>query len=113
LTNPQKKGKIIIAINNKNQTMKFSKESAIEQAKTDLAKRLGISEDGVEETSVEDTEFPDMSLGAPEADEMAAQMISYGWRINLSAEGKDYEYRADKYHLRLCGFDGTNYVIKS
>ncbi len=54
-----------------------------------------------------------MSLGAPASDEMSAQMISTGWTINLSAEGKNYEYRGDKYQLRLCGFKGTNYVIES
>ena len=93
--------------------MKFNKDSAIQAAKSDLAKRLGISENDVTEVSVADTEFPDMSLGTPEADEMSAQMISYGWTINLSADGKDYEYRADKYQLRLRGFNGTNHVVKS
>jgi len=58
-------------------------------------------------------DFPDMSLGAPVDGEMAAQMISSGWQIELSAGGKTYEYRADKYQLRLKGFNGTNYVIVS
>ena len=93
--------------------MKFNKDSAVEAAKSDLAGRLGVSEKDIKETSVTDTEFRDMSLGAAEAEEMAAQMISYGWTIKLAADGKDYEYRADKYQLRLYGFDGTNHVVKS
>jgi hypothetical protein len=93
--------------------MSFTKETAVQEAKNDLAKRLDISENDIKETSVEDTDFPDMSLGAPVEDEMSAQMISSGWRINLSASGKDYEYRADKYQLRLRGFDGTNHIVKS
>jgi hypothetical protein len=93
--------------------MSFTKESAVQEAKTDLAKRLGISESDIKESSVEDTDFPDMSLGAPAEDEMSAQMISSGWRINLSASGKTYEYRADKYQLRLRGFNGTNHIVKS
>lgn len=93
--------------------MKFNKESAIERAKADLAERLGISEGEISESSVTDRDFPDMSLGAPAADEMSAQMISTGWQINLEAAGAIYEYRADKYHLRLYNFRGTNYVIKS
>ena len=93
--------------------MRFNKDSAAEQARADLAKRLNISEDKVKTASVTETDFPDMSLGAPVEDEMSAQMISSGWRINLNAEGKNYEYRADKYQLRLCGFNGTNYVVKS
>ena len=93
--------------------MSFSKDSAVQRAKTDLAKRLSISESEIKTVSVSETDFPDMSLGAPEKDEMSAQMISSGWRINLSAKGKNHEYRADKYQLRLCGFNGDNYVIES
>lgn len=93
--------------------MSFTKESAVQEAKADLAKRLGISESDVKENSVEDADFPDMSLGAAVEDEMSAQMISSGWRINLSVSGKDYEYRADKYQLRLRGFNGTNHIVKS
>jgi hypothetical protein len=93
--------------------MSFTKESAVQEAKADLAKRLGVSESEIEESSVEDADFPDMSLGAAVEDEMSAQMISSGWRINLSAGGKTYEYRADKYQLRLRGFNGTNHIVKS
>ena len=93
--------------------MSFNKESAIERAKADLAKRLNVSEKDIKETSVSEKDFPDMSLGAPIEDEMSAQMISSGWQINLQAEGDNYEYRADKYQLRLCGFQGTNHVIES
>ena len=92
--------------------MSFSKESAVERAKQDLAQRLGVSESEITD-SVTETEFPNMSLGAPEDGEMSAQMISSGWRIDLRANGTDYEYRADKYQLRLRGFNGTNYIIES
>jgi hypothetical protein len=93
--------------------MSFNKDSAVEKAKSDLAKRLGVKESEVNEVSVSETDFPDMSLGAPAADEMSAQMISSGWKIKLSADGKNYEYRADKYQLRLCGYKGTNHVVES
>lgn len=93
--------------------MSFSKDSAVQKARTDLANRLKISETEIKTASVSETDFPDMSLGAPEKDEMSAQMISSGWRIKLSADGKSYEYRADKYQLRLCGVGGTNYLIES
>ena len=93
--------------------MSFSRESAVQRAKQDLAQRAGVSESDIETVSVKETEFPDMSLGAPVEDEMSAQMISSGWKINLTADKKNYEYRADKYQLRLCGFNGTNYIIES
>ena len=93
--------------------MKFSKDSAVQEAKTDLAGRLNISEEAIESVSVSDTDFPDMSLGAPAEGEMSAQMISSGWRINLRADDKSYEYRADKYQIRLCDYKGKNHVIES
>jgi len=92
--------------------MGFTKEDVTAAAKQDLADRLGVNEDSVEELSVTGRDFPDMSLGAPADGEMSAQMIATGWEIKLGAEGKTYEYRGDKYQLRLVDFDGRNFVIK-
>ena len=92
--------------------MGFTKEDVTAAAKQDLADRLGVDEGSVEELSVTGREFPDMSLGAPADGEMSAQMVATGWEIKLGAEGKTYEYRGDKYQLRLVDFDGRNYVIK-
>ncbi|MDQ3798157.1 MAG: hypothetical protein M3384_01795 [Acidobacteriota bacterium] len=78
-----------------------------------MAQRLGIEESEIQIASATDEDFPNSSLGAPVEDEMSAQMISSGWKINLQAAGKNYEYRADKYQLRLRGFNGTNYIIES
>jgi hypothetical protein len=93
--------------------MSFNQQSAVQRAKKDLAQRLDISENEIQLASVAEKDFPDMSLGAPVEDEMSAQMISSGWQINLSAKGKPFEYRADKYQVRLRGFKGTNYIIES
>jgi hypothetical protein len=92
--------------------MSFTKDSAAAAAKSDLATRLGVDESEIRQISVQDTEFSDMSLGAAANGEMAAQMISSGWKIKLGANGHDYEYRADEYQLRLHNFKGKNYVIK-
>ena len=92
--------------------MSFTRESAVERAKSDLAKRLKIGVSEITEKGVVDKDFPDMSLGAPEKDEMSAQMISSGWQIKLGSNDEIYEYRADKYQLRLLGFNGKNYVIE-
>ena len=93
--------------------MPLSRETSAEHAVRDLAERLKIGAGEVEIVGIVDREFPDMSLGAPANDEMAAQMISYGWSINLEAGGKSYEYRADKYQLRLHNVNGENYVVYS
>jgi hypothetical protein len=92
--------------------MGFTKDSAVEKAKSDLARRLNVPESEIELSSVKDKEFPDMSLGSPESGEMSAQMISSGWEITLGAQDKTYDYRADKYQLRLHNFKGSNHIIK-
>jgi hypothetical protein len=90
--------------------MGFTKESAVSAAKSDLAKRLKIGENDID-GSVSESDFPDMALGAPGKGEMAGQMISSGWTIKLKAGGKNYEYRADRYQLRLKDFEGKNHKV--
>ena len=93
--------------------MSFNRESAVQRAKKDLAKRLRIDVDDVREKGVAERDFPDMSLGAAANGEMSAQMISSSWQIDLAAGGRTFEYRADKYQLRLHNFEGENHVIES
>lgn len=95
------------------QRVSFSQESATERAKTDLAHRLKIAESDIKVSSIDEKDFPNAALGAAVENEMAMQMISSGWQINLEANNKTYEYRADKYQIRLCGFKGKNYIIES
>lgn len=91
--------------------MLLSKEEAVERARRDLAARLRIDETEIGEASVEETDFPDMALGAPVEDEMSGQMMTSGWRIRLAAGGANYEYRASRNQLRLYDFRGENYKI--
>ena len=93
--------------------MSFTKESSTKLAISDLANRLDIDEGDIAVIGVADKDFPDMSLGAPVSGEMSAQMISSGWQIDLEFSDAVYEYRADKYQLRLHNFEGRNYVIES
>lgn len=91
--------------------MDLTRDTATEKAKEDLANRISTDTGSISVLSVEDKDFPDMSLGAVVDGEMAAQMISSGWLIMLGAEGNTYEYRADKYQLRLVDWRGTNHLI--
>ena len=91
--------------------MSNSKDGAVENARNDLAKRLNIDAANVKESSVEDSDFPDMALGAGEDGEMSGQMITRGWRIKLEADGKSYEYRADKNQVRAFNFKGKNHKV--
>lgn len=71
-------------------------EALVEMAKADLAQRLGISspenENGIEVQSVEETEFPDASLGVPEPGKTYAQVITPGYVIKLAVAGQVYAY---------------------
>ncbi len=93
--------------------MTLNVETAKKMAKDDLAKRLNVSANDISIGTIEEAEFPDMALGASVGGEMAADMISSGWKIPLRVNGKSYEYRADKYQLRLVGFEGTNFLVTS
>ena len=91
--------------------MANTKDGAVENARKDLAHRLNIDAGQIKERSVEESDFPDMALGAPEDDEMSGQMITRGWRIRLSAGGQSHEYRADKNQVRLYKYKGKNYRV--
>jgi hypothetical protein len=91
--------------------MAISKEEAVEKARKDLAQRLGVSTSEIKEQSVEEAEFPDMSLGAPAKEEMSGQMITSGWRIRLQAANQTFEYLANKNQVRLYNYKGQNFVI--
>ena len=92
--------------------MAANKEEAVKRARADLAKRLNVAEDSIQEEAVEQADFPDMALGAPVKGEMSGQMITSGLRIRLKAGDKGgYEYRAGDGQLRLYNYKGTNYRI--
>lgn len=91
--------------------MPNSKEDAVAKARKDLAQRLGLNERDVQEQSVDETDFPDTSLGAGGEDEMSGQMITRGWRIRVKAKNQTYEYRADRNQVRLYDFKGKNFVL--
>ena len=89
----------------------MTKEEATEKAKKDLGSRLGVDASEVTEGSISEVDFPDMALGAGTSGEMSGQMLTRGWKIELKADGKSYEYRADKNQLRLFKFKGKNYKL--
>lgn len=91
--------------------MPYSKEDAVAKSRKDLAQRLGLNESDVQEQSVDETDFPDTSLGAGGDDEMSGQMITRGWRIRLKAKNQTYEYRSDRNQVRLYDFKGKNFLV--
>jgi len=74
----------------------------IEQAREDLAQRLGMDIEEIEVVMVEAVEWPDASLGCPQPGMMYAQVITPGYRILLRAGDKTYEYHSDYKRAILC-----------
>ena len=93
------------------QIEKHAIAEAVTRARKDLAERLKLNEGDIAEGSVAQTEFPDAALGAPVEDEMSAQVLTPGCRIQLVAKGHTYEYRATQKQLRLFNFNGENYRL--
>ena len=92
--------------------MSFTKESAVDAAKHDLAKRLGIGVRAISAGFGRGYRFSGhvARCGGRRRD-VGTDDLS-GWKIKLAANGENYEYRADKYQLRLHNFKGKNYVIE-
>ncbi len=68
---------------------------AVGQARHDLMRRLGIVEADLEVRQVERVSWPDACLGAPQPNEVCAQVITEGFRIELAAGAKTYRYHSD------------------
>ncbi len=68
------------------------KQAAVDLAKTKLAARLSVDAAKITLVSAEAVDWPDTSLGVPEAGKMYAQVITHGYKIVLSANGAQYEY---------------------
>lgn len=66
----------------------------VAQAIADLQTRLGVAEGVVTVQQVEETEFPDASLGVPEPGQAYAQVVTPGYVIRLEAAGQVYTYHA-------------------
>lgn len=74
-----------------------------DQARQDLAGRLGVSPDQIEVLAVQAVVWPDASLGCPQPGMMYAQVPQDGVLVRLVYEGTGYEYHGGgKRGLFLC-----------
>jgi hypothetical protein len=69
-------------------------QGPVEQAKSDLTGRLGISASQVTVVSSQQVTWRDASLGCPQPGMQYAQVLTNGSRIVLEAGGKRYEYHS-------------------
>lgn len=74
----------------------------LEQARQELAGKLGVSPARIQVLKAEPVLWPDTSLGCPQPGMMYAQVITPGYQFILEYEGKQYDYHAGRGHLVLC-----------
>lgn len=69
--------------------------SAVAEAIGDLARRLDVGVEEIEVLEVTRVTWPDACLEAPRPGEACAQVLTDGFKIVLSVEGRAYEYHSD------------------
>ena len=69
--------------------------SLVDKAKEDLARRLEITPDEIEVMHIEKAEWPDTSLGCAEPGLARRPVAIPGYRIILSANGREYVYHTN------------------
>src|SRR5699024_7682348 len=67
---------------------------AVQEAVADLAERLGVSSADIQAGSLQSVTWPDGSLGCPSPGQSYPQALTEGYRLVLTAQGKEYEYHA-------------------
>lgn len=78
--------------------------AAVDAALTDAATHLGLSRDQLHLEQVQSMQWPDSSLGCPEAGELYSQLVTPGYVIVItSATGTRLEYHTDaRSRVMLC-----------
>lgn len=69
-------------------------QSLVDLARVNLAQRLEVDPEAVAVQSIDETEFPDASLGVPEPGELYAQVLTPGLIITLAVDGETHTYHA-------------------
>jgi len=77
-------------------------EKLIEAAVQDLLGRIKLAAADVKVKSIEAVDWPDASLGCPQPGMVYAQVITPGYKITLTAGGKDYVYHAGRGIVVYC-----------
>ena len=71
---------------------KPTEDEFVQMAREDLSQRLDISPEEIELINYEEVQWRDGSLGCPQPKMRYIQVITPGYRIQLSAQGQIYNY---------------------
>ena len=77
--------------------------AAVDAAKQDAAAHLGVTPDQLNVTQVDSRQWPDASLGCPQADQLYSQVITPGFFILITSGNRQLEYHTDTHaRVQLC-----------
>ncbi len=80
-----------------------SPDEAAALARTALGRELGIDDPGrIELIRAEPVDWPDASLGCPKKGMAYAQVVTPGWRVTLSARGRDWRVHTGGRRAVVC-----------
>ena len=79
-----------------------AREDAVKRARELVARELSTRVERVALGSVEPAQWPDASLGCPAAGMMYAQVLTDGFRVRLTAAGREYEVHVAGTQAVLC-----------
>ncbi len=79
----------------------------VEQARFDLAERMGVSLERVVLISVEAVDWPDSSLGCPQEGEEYVRALTSGYRLVLGVGDERYEYHTALERMIFCETRGS------
>ncbi len=71
-------------------------QSAVDGARADLATLLRVPAGQIAVVAVEEAAWPDACLGLAAPDEVCAQVLTPGYRLELQVDGRSYFYRTDR-----------------
>lgn len=78
------------------------REQAVKRARELVARELSTRVERIATSSVEPAQWPDAALGCPEAGMQYAQVLTDGFRVRLSAAGREYEVHVAGTQAVLC-----------
>src|SRR5258707_12723425 len=78
------------------------RENAVKRARQLVARELSTRVERIAVGSVEPAQWPDAALGCPVAGMQYAQVVTDGFRVRLSAAGREYEVHVAGTQAVLC-----------
>jgi hypothetical protein len=78
------------------------RDAAVSLARKTLCAKLGVSSEAVKLDKAEAVDWADASLGCPEKGMMYAQMLTPGYKISLTVDGKTHDVHVAGTRAVMC-----------